>query len=143
MKTQFDFHFTDKSEILPVEFQIYVEWNLSPEHKHLIQATITELYSEKISNCCSSVPMSNGDFDSSDIGICSECFEHCDYEQETEYKFEFWFSDVKDIPDKYTINVGEDDEEECEHDHYTTGFEWCEDEIADYIFDNRKSWEKV
>jgi len=33
-----------------------------------------------ISNCCGAPPKGNGDSDSSDIGICPECGNHCDYE---------------------------------------------------------------
>lgn len=34
-----------------------------------------ELYSE----CCGAVSRSNGDFDSTDFGICPECGEHCEF----------------------------------------------------------------
>jgi len=34
---------------------------------------------EYVSDCCGSLPKSNGDCDSSDFGICSGCGEHCDY----------------------------------------------------------------
>jgi coenzyme F420-reducing hydrogenase gamma subunit len=115
MKTQFDFHYTDTDEpqpdvVLPVEFQIQVDWNLSPEKKDLITATI-----EKIVN----------------------------NEEPEEFIFEFWFTDVKDVPDKYDWHVGEDDECQLDHDHLTTGFEWCEDEIKEHIIDNRASWVKA
>lgn len=34
------------------------------------------------SSCCGAAPVSNGDSDTSDYGICSECGEHCDYDAE-------------------------------------------------------------
>lgn len=34
---------------------------------------------EYVSNCCCAPPRGNGDRDSSDIGICAECGEHCEY----------------------------------------------------------------
>lgn len=36
----------------------------------------------KVSSCCGARPRSNGDCDSSDLGICPECREHCEYEDE-------------------------------------------------------------
>lgn len=36
------------------------------------------------SNCCGAPPKSNGDCDTSDFGICSECGDHCDYDLECE-----------------------------------------------------------
>lgn len=38
----------------------------------------------KISNCCGASNRSNGDSDFEDIGICPECKEHCEFEEETE-----------------------------------------------------------
>lgn len=32
-----------------------------------------------ISDCCGAEPRGNGDYDSSDFGICPECKEHCQY----------------------------------------------------------------
>jgi len=32
-----------------------------------------------ISSCCGAQPRGNGDSDSSDIGICPDCGEHCEY----------------------------------------------------------------
>lgn len=32
-----------------------------------------------VSECCGATPRSNGDCDTSDFGICSECNDHCDY----------------------------------------------------------------
>ncbi len=32
-----------------------------------------------VSDCCGAEPLGNGDCDSSDIGICPECGEHCEY----------------------------------------------------------------
>ena len=32
-----------------------------------------------ISDCCGVPPMSNGDCDTSDFGICSACKDHCEY----------------------------------------------------------------
>lgn len=32
-----------------------------------------------LSDCCGVPPYSNGDSDTSDIGICPECHEHCEY----------------------------------------------------------------
>ena len=36
----------------------------------------------KVSNCCGAYPVGNGDCDSSDLGFCPECKEHCDYVSE-------------------------------------------------------------
>jgi hypothetical protein len=33
----------------------------------------------KVSECCGVSPVGNGDCDTSDIGICPECGEHCEY----------------------------------------------------------------
>ena len=39
----------------------------------------------KISNCCGSAPRNyNNDCDSMDLGLCSQCGEHCEYEEEDE-----------------------------------------------------------
>jgi hypothetical protein len=38
----------------------------------------------KVSNCCGAYPVGNGDIDSTDIGICPECGEHCEFENEDE-----------------------------------------------------------
>lgn len=35
-----------------------------------------------VSNCCGAPPTSNGDSDTEDIGICPECGEYCEYEEE-------------------------------------------------------------
>jgi transcription initiation factor IIE alpha subunit len=32
-----------------------------------------------VSDCCGVPPRGNGDCDTSDIGICPECGEHCEY----------------------------------------------------------------
>lgn len=37
-----------------------------------------------VSNCCGAYPKSNGDNDSRDYGICSDCGEHCEYVLEDE-----------------------------------------------------------
>ena len=37
---------------------------------------------KKTSNCCGAEPVSNGDTDTEDFGICPECLEHCIYEEE-------------------------------------------------------------
>ncbi len=37
-----------------------------------------------VSTCCGASPRSNGDCDTSDFGICSECGDHCDYGVECE-----------------------------------------------------------
>ena len=34
---------------------------------------------ELVSNCCGASPRGNGDNDSVDYGICSECGEYCEY----------------------------------------------------------------
>jgi transcription initiation factor IIE alpha subunit len=34
---------------------------------------------EYVSDCCAVPPRSNGDSDTSDIGICPECGDHCEY----------------------------------------------------------------
>ena len=41
-----------------------------------------------ISDCCGASPRGNGDNDLSDIGICSECGEHCEYIDEDELEQE-------------------------------------------------------
>jgi hypothetical protein len=33
----------------------------------------------KITDCCGAEPLSNGDNDTMDYGICPECGEHCEY----------------------------------------------------------------
>jgi len=37
-----------------------------------------------VSNCCGAYPLSNGDCDTMDCGICPDCGEHCDYIKESE-----------------------------------------------------------
>ncbi len=39
---------------------------------------------KKYSNCCGASPVSNGDCDTADLGICPDCKEHCDYETEAQ-----------------------------------------------------------
>ena len=39
----------------------------------------------KISNCCGAAPIGNGDMSLEDVGICSNCRDHCEYITETEY----------------------------------------------------------
>ena len=34
---------------------------------------------EFVSSCCGSKPYCNGDSDTSDIGICPDCGDHCEY----------------------------------------------------------------
>jgi hypothetical protein len=36
-------------------------------------------YERKVSNCCGAYPRGNGDCDTEDLGICSDCKEHCEY----------------------------------------------------------------
>lgn len=36
-----------------------------------------------VSNCCGARPVSNGDCDTEDFGICSDCLEHCEYIEES------------------------------------------------------------
>lgn len=38
----------------------------------------------KVSDCCGAAPISNGDMDFEDIGICSACRDHCEYIEEGE-----------------------------------------------------------
>lgn len=38
----------------------------------------------KVSDCCGAAPKGNGDCDSEDFGICSQCHEHCEYIEEGE-----------------------------------------------------------
>jgi hypothetical protein len=40
--------------------------------------------SELVSTCCGAQPISNGDNDSVDYGICPECGEYCEYIEEEE-----------------------------------------------------------
>ena len=37
-----------------------------------------------VSDCCGASPLSNGDSDTSDIGICPECGDHCSYDVKCE-----------------------------------------------------------
>lgn len=37
-----------------------------------------------VSNCCGAYPLSNGDVDTMEYGICPDCGEHCDYITESE-----------------------------------------------------------
>jgi len=37
-----------------------------------------------VSDCCGVPPRGNGDCDTSDIGICPECGDHCEYVDMTE-----------------------------------------------------------
>jgi hypothetical protein len=39
-----------------------------------------------VSSCCGSLPRGNGDSDSSDIGICPDCGDHCEYVDSCETK---------------------------------------------------------
>lgn len=116
MKTQFDFHYTDTDEtqpdvVLPVEFQIQVDWNAEfVGRTPTIKATIDKILNN---------------------------------EQPDQFEFSFSLDDVKDIPEQYCTNGGTDEEQWHDHDHLTTGFEWCADEIEEYIIDNRASWVKV
>ena len=32
------------------------------------------------SDCCGAAPRSNGDCDTSDFGICPDCYDHCEYD---------------------------------------------------------------
>ena len=38
----------------------------------------------KVSDCCGAYPVSNGDNDTIDIGICPDCGDHCEYVEEDE-----------------------------------------------------------
>jgi hypothetical protein len=38
----------------------------------------------KLSDCCGAEPMSNGDCDTEDFGICPVCGEYCEYTEEEE-----------------------------------------------------------
>lgn len=35
----------------------------------------------RVSDCCGAPPKGNGDCDTEDIGICSQCGDHCEYEE--------------------------------------------------------------
>ena len=37
-----------------------------------------------VSSCCGAYPAGNGDMDYEDLGMCSDCKEHCDYIDENE-----------------------------------------------------------
>ncbi len=45
------------------------------------------------SNCCGAPPVSNGDNDSLDYGICPDCGEHCEFIDDEDFDIE----DVKDF----------------------------------------------
>jgi hypothetical protein len=124
MKTEFEFTFNKEG----AEFNAFVVWC----EGDLIHATITEVGGQELSNCCSAAPIGNGDYDTIDIGICPECLEHCHYEKPV-HEVEFWFEDVR-VPLKYVQYPGTDDEVWHYHDHYQTGFEYCDEEVADHIF---------
>jgi len=38
----------------------------------------------KVSDCCGASPLSNGDMDLIDLGLCSDCGDHCEYIEEDE-----------------------------------------------------------
>ena len=42
------------------------------------------LQMDYVSDCCGVPPRGNGDCDTSDIGICPECGDHCEYVDMTE-----------------------------------------------------------
>lgn len=37
-----------------------------------------------VSHCCGAPPISNGDCDSTDFGLCPECHDHCEFVPEEE-----------------------------------------------------------
>lgn len=42
---------------------------------------------EEVSDCCGANPRGNGDSDSSDIGICPDCGDHCEYIERRDLDF--------------------------------------------------------
>ena len=38
----------------------------------------------RVSDCCGAAPRGNGDISFEDVGICSACYEHCEYAEEGE-----------------------------------------------------------
>jgi hypothetical protein len=66
----------DLSKLKPVEFEDF--------KFEYISGTYDDLGS--VSSCCGCEPRGNGDSDSSDIGICPDCGDHCDYVDSVEKK---------------------------------------------------------
>jgi hypothetical protein len=52
-----------------------------------------------VSDCCGVPPRGNGDSDTSDIGICSECGDHCEYVDMSE-------DDVTELTDDEKAELG-------------------------------------
>ena len=52
-----------------------------------------------VSDCCGVPPRGNGDSDTSDIGICPECGDHCEY---------------VDMSEEYYIELEEQLKHECQ-----------------------------
>lgn len=50
----------------------------------------------KVSNCCSARPVSYGDIDSEDLGICSRCMEPCEYEDDPKDKIKEMLNKIID-----------------------------------------------
>ena len=50
----------------------------------------------RVSSCCGAAPVSNGDCDTEDIGICPECHDFCDYVEEEDEE------DMYEPPDPYS-----------------------------------------
>ena len=51
--------------------------------------------SNLISDCCGACSVSNGDSETSDIGICPECGDHCTYVEEND---EDYYSEFQQMP---------------------------------------------
>lgn len=51
----------------------------------------------KVSNCCGASNRSNGDTDFEDHGICPECKEHCEFEEESNSDLVLTAAEAKDL----------------------------------------------
>lgn len=79
-------------------------------------------------------------------GITIQCTIWNDNQTELLFTFDFFFSDVK-VPETRTVfsPTGysfEPDEREVGICHEREGFNFCSDEIEEYIFENKDSWLK-
>lgn len=58
----------------------------------------------KVSDCCGAAPIGNGDMSFEDVGICSECRDHCEYIEEGADEEEEYPRQKKDDTDARTSN---------------------------------------
>ena len=50
----------------------------------------------RVSDCCGAAPVSNGDCDTEDVGLCPECHDFCEYIEEGDNE------DFLDEPDAFS-----------------------------------------